>query len=87
MRTAFKPIIYPPIKQLPDVAAPDSATHLDYRALLIGLDGQFIRAHGFFAEDDHAAMKQARQFAVSHPVDLWSGGRLVGKLKPMKTLS
>jgi hypothetical protein len=83
MRTAFKPIIYPPIEQVPDISAPDSSAHLDYRALFIGLDGQFIGSHGFSAEDDHAAMKQARQFAVSHPVDLWSGGRLVGKLKPM----
>jgi hypothetical protein len=51
-----------------------------YRAYVVGRDGHFMDAHAFFAENDDAALKYARQFVDGHDVELWAGGRFVVKL-------
>jgi hypothetical protein len=54
----------------------------EYRAFVVGADGHFMRSHAFIAEHDDAALKHARQFVNGYDIELWSGARLVGKLKP-----
>jgi hypothetical protein len=54
----------------------------EYRAYVIGPDGHFLRSHGFTAATDDAAIEHARQFVDGHDLELWSGARLVGTLKP-----
>jgi hypothetical protein len=53
----------------------------EYRAYVIGIDGHFISTNEFVATDDETAFECARQFVNGHGVELWSGGRLVAKLK------
>jgi hypothetical protein len=55
---------------------------VEYRAYVVGPDGHFLRSHGFDAANDDAAFKHARQFVNGYDIELWSGARLVGKLKP-----
>jgi hypothetical protein len=54
----------------------------EYRAYVIGPDGHIIRSNGFVAANHDAALQHARQFVDGHDVELWSGVRLVGQLKP-----
>jgi hypothetical protein len=61
-------------------------TETEYRAYVIGLDGHFIASHGFIAESDDAAFEHAWQFVDGHGIELWSGVRLIAKLKG-KTVS
>jgi hypothetical protein len=56
-------------------------TETEYRAYVIGQDEHFIYSNGFVAANDDAAFECARQFVKGHGVELWSGGRLVAKLK------
>jgi hypothetical protein len=86
MGREFKPIIHRIVEQPPKLASPDLSTDLHYRALIVGPDGEVVRAHGFFAEDDDAAMRHARQFAALHTIYLWNGRRLVAKLKAIKAV-
>jgi hypothetical protein len=54
----------------------------EYRAYILGIDGhRFIRAADFLSDhpNDAAAMKAAEQLVDGHDVELWDGGRLVGK--------
>jgi hypothetical protein len=53
----------------------------EYRAYVTGSDGHILKANGFVAENDDAAFEYARRFVDSHDIELWSGARLVGKLK------
>jgi hypothetical protein len=80
MGSAFKPIIFRTVKQLPESGVADH-----YRAMVIGPGGEVVRVHGFFAEKDDIALQHAQQFAAFQKVYIWKGGRLVGKLKAMKT--
>jgi hypothetical protein len=57
----------------------------EYRACVIGPDGHFLGSHGFTAATDDAAFEHARQFVDGHDLELWSGARLVGTLKPTAT--
>jgi hypothetical protein len=54
----------------------------EYRAYILGIDGhRFIRAADFLSDhpNDAAAMKAAEELVDGHDVELWDGGRLVGK--------
>ncbi len=51
-----------------------------YQAYIVGPDGHFVGAEGFFAPNDEAAYEYARQFVDGHDVELWSGNRYVAKL-------
>ena len=54
----------------------------EFRAYTIGLDGHIASSNEFFAENDDAAFEDARQYVNGLDVELWSGARLVGRLKP-----
>jgi hypothetical protein len=56
----------------------------EYRVFVVGPDGHFLGSHGFIAANDDAAFEHDRQFVNGYDVELWSGARLVGKLKPTK---
>jgi hypothetical protein len=56
----------------------------EYRAYVFGPDEHIIEANGFVAENDDAAFEHARQFVDGHDVELWSGVRLVARLKSNK---
>lgn len=49
----------------------------EYRAFAVGTDGHYIRPYPFFANDDDAAIKYARQIVDGYEVEIWSGERLV----------
>jgi hypothetical protein len=53
----------------------------EYRAYVVGPDGHFIGTHSFVAEHDDAAFEHARRWIDVYDVELWSGARLVAKLK------
>jgi hypothetical protein len=57
------------------------AAMADYRAYMIGDDGRFMRAVELVCPDDEAATEQAKQLVDGHDVELWSGPRLVVRLK------
>jgi hypothetical protein len=60
------------------------SSNAEYRAYIIDPDGHILRSNGFAATSDDAAFEYARRFVDGHDVELWSGARLVGKLKPTK---
>lgn len=53
----------------------------EYRAYSIGPDGHVARSNQFVSPNDDAAFEYARQFVDGCDVELWSGARLVAKLK------
>jgi hypothetical protein len=53
----------------------------EYRAYMIGDDGRFMRAVELVCTDDEAATERAKQLVDGHDVELWSGPRLVVRLK------
>jgi hypothetical protein len=55
----------------------------EYRAYIVGRDGHFIGSRTFVAANDDAAFEHARKIVDGHDVELWSGARLVGKLKSL----
>jgi hypothetical protein len=57
---------------------------VEYRAYVVGLDGHFIRPHIFIAEDDAAAVENARQFVEGHDIEIWSGARFILRLQVTK---
>ena len=58
-------------------------TPVEYRAYCIGDGGHITRSNQFVAPNDDAAFEHARQFVDGHDVELWSGDRLVARLKQM----
>jgi hypothetical protein len=53
----------------------------EYRAYVVGPDGHFIAAEPLVCADDAEAVEAARRFVDGHDVELWSGVRLVVRLK------
>jgi hypothetical protein len=49
----------------------------EYRAYMVGADGHFIGYEPLICADDGEAVEKAKPFAKKHPVELWSGPRLV----------
>jgi hypothetical protein len=54
---------------------------IDYRAYLIDSDGHIEGFEPLVCADDEGAIEQAQRLARERDVELWSGGRLVARLK------
>jgi hypothetical protein len=48
-----------------------------YRLYYVGFDGHFTGVEVIEADDDDAAIKAARTFAGSRPMELWDGAKKV----------
>jgi len=53
-----------------------------YRAYLIGCDGQIVQRIAFVCADDADAHQQAKLLATGHTVELWQRDRLVATYVP-----
>jgi hypothetical protein len=53
----------------------------EYRAFTVGRDGHFMGIEPLVCADDAEAIERAKQLVVDHDVELWSGDRLVVRLK------
>jgi hypothetical protein len=53
----------------------------EYRAYIIGGDGHFAGFRAFVCGSDSDATVWAKQLVDGHDVELWSGDRLVTRLK------
>jgi hypothetical protein len=53
----------------------------EYRAYRVGQDGHFIGFEPLVCADDNEAAEKARSLVDGHDVELWSGERLVSRLK------
>jgi hypothetical protein len=52
-----------------------------YRANVIGEAGQIVKFRSFLCDTDENATVWAKQLADGHDVELWSGDRLVTRLR------
>jgi hypothetical protein len=52
----------------------------NYRAYAVGPDEHFIGYEPFICADDGEAIEKAKRLSDRHPVELWSGPRLVGRV-------
>ena len=62
-----------------------SSTMPDYRAYIVGIDGQFNSIITEFPDnhlDDAAAIEAAEKLDVDHDIELWDGDRFVGRFSP-----
>lgn len=53
----------------------------EYRAYIVGDDGHFIGFEPLVCADDREAIETAKRLVGEHPIELWSGNRLVQRLK------
>jgi hypothetical protein len=53
----------------------------EYRAYLVGVDGRFIGFEPIVCADDTEATEKAQRLVDGHDIELWSGTRLVVRLK------
>ena len=53
----------------------------EYRAYIVGQDGQFIRGIDLVCPDDGAAREYAKSLVDGHDVELWKGERPVAKFR------
>jgi hypothetical protein len=53
----------------------------EYRAYTVGLDGHIIGFEPMVCANDEEAIKRTRRLVDSHDVELWSGARLVARLR------
>jgi hypothetical protein len=53
----------------------------EYRAYTVGDDGHFIGFEPLVCRDDGEAIKKAKRLVDGHDVELWSGARVVIRLK------
>ena len=49
----------------------------EYRAYIVGTDGQFIKAIELLCPDDDTAKEYAKQLVDGHDVELWQGDRRI----------
>jgi hypothetical protein len=52
----------------------------DYRVYLVGDDGHFIGFEPLVCIDDGEAIEKAKRLIDKHPIEIWSGERLVKRL-------
>jgi hypothetical protein len=52
----------------------------DYRAYIVGQDGQFLNVVELDCLRDEASIRVAKRHAVGRSVGLWSGTRFIGLL-------
>ncbi len=53
----------------------------DYRAYVIGKNGQTLQRHDFQSENDAAALEHSRQYLTDKDVEVWQLDRVVGTLR------
>ena len=53
----------------------------DYRAYIIGTDGQFFKAIAIDCDRDEEAIERAKTFVDGHDVELWEHARKVAAFK------
>jgi hypothetical protein len=53
----------------------------EYRAFTVGVDGHFVGFEPIVCNDDAAAIERARRLLKGHDIEIWSGGRLIARLK------
>jgi hypothetical protein len=58
----------------------------EYRVFTIGRDAQFLSYRKFTCKDDADAIIWAKHLIDGYPVELWSGERLVTRLKPKPSM-
>jgi hypothetical protein len=57
----------------------------DYRAYIVGVDGQFNSIIAEFLHnhpDDATAIEAAKQLVEGHEIELWDRDRFVGRFSP-----
>ena len=54
---------------------------IEYRAFTVGSDGHFVDFEPLICADDAEAIAKAKRLVVSRDVELWSGERLVIRLR------
>jgi hypothetical protein len=54
----------------------------DYRAYIIGSDGEFQESVPLDCADDNVAMMKARQLVDGHHVELWQLTRKIARFEP-----
>jgi hypothetical protein len=55
-----------------------------YRAYIVGIDGQVIRAIELVCSNDDSAKEYAKQLVDDHDVELWQGDRRITSFKQTK---
>jgi len=53
----------------------------EYRAYIVGRDGHFMGFEPLICADDSEATERAKRLVDGHDIELWSGTRLVIRLK------
>jgi hypothetical protein len=59
----------------------------EYRAYTVGRDGHFIGFEPLICADDSEAIERATRLVDGHDIELWSGTRLVIRLKHKPSLT
>ena len=54
---------------------------VEYRAYLVGPDGHFMGTEPIVGAGDGEAIEKAKRLVNGHDIELWSGARLVARLK------
>ena len=58
----------------------------DYRAYIIGSDGEFQESVPLDCPDDNVAMMKAKQLVDGHHVELWQRTRKIARFEPKTCL-
>jgi hypothetical protein len=53
----------------------------EYRAYIVGVDGHFIGFEPLICRNDGEAVAKAKRLLDGHDIEIWSGERLVIRLK------
>jgi hypothetical protein len=56
---------------------------IEYRAFIVGSDGHFTGSELLICADDAEAIAKAKRLVINHDVELWSGARLVIRLRAL----
>jgi hypothetical protein len=62
-----------------------SASVIEYRAYFVGADGHFAGYEPLLCADDGEAIEKATKLIAGRDIELWSGPRLVTRLRCEKT--
>ena len=54
----------------------------EYRIYKVGLDGHFIGFEPLVCDNDEQAIERAKQILDGRDLQIWSGPRFVGSVKP-----
>jgi hypothetical protein len=56
---------------------------IEYRAFIVGSDGHFAGFEPLICANDAEAIAKAKRLVINHDVELWSGARLVIRLRAL----